>query len=168
MTDILQVYMDGARCGEVRQTTRGDLRFVYDEEYRNTRDATPLSLSMPLAISEHRKRVIAPFLDGLITDNETARQSLARRFGVSPNNGFAILSHIGADVAGALQLLPEGVASTDALPRGVYHELADQQVGEMLRGIVDEYRDGRAATANVGQFSLAGAQPKIAPSYIRW
>lgn len=157
---MLIVYMNGVRCGAIEQDARGDVSFVYDENYRAGTDPTPLSLSMPLALRRHRKRAIVPFLDGLITDKATARQATATRFGVSANKPVALLSHIGADVAGALQVLPDGVDSTDA-GTGTYRLLSDEQVGGLLRGAIEEYRDGRSAGAG-GRFSLAGAQPKIA------
>lgn len=157
---LLTVFMNGIRCGVIEQDARGDVTFVYDENYLSGPDPTPLSLSMPLALRRHRKRAVVPFLDGLITDNATARRAIATRFGVSENNPVALLSHIGADVAGALQILPEGVDSTD-VGVGTYRLLSDAQVGGLLRGAIEEYRDGRSAGAG-GRFSLAGAQPKIA------
>ncbi|WP_366852636.1 HipA N-terminal domain-containing protein [Gordonia sp. (in: high G+C Gram-positive bacteria)] len=41
--------MDGVRCGLLTQSDSGDLRFDYDDNYRNETDPTPLSLSMPTA-----------------------------------------------------------------------------------------------------------------------
>src|SRR5215471_8785560 len=100
---------------------------------------------MPLSLDVHPKRSISPFLDGLITDNDTARKAIADRFGVSPNNSFAILSHIGKDVAGALQILPEGSESTDAAQnRGEYIELTKSEVAEQPAAAKEEYREGRS------------------------
>ncbi|OZC29687.1 HipA domain-containing protein [Gordonia polyisoprenivorans] len=163
MTDTLTVYMDGVLCGHLTQAVSGDLRFTYADAYRSRSGATPISLSMPLAVAEHRKRVVLPYLDGLITDNPAAREAIARRFGVSAGNPFAILAHIGEDVAGALQIIPEGHGSSDAdLGRGRYRELSDAEVVSQLRAVLDEYRDGRSAENVAGRFSLAGAQPKTA------
>lgn len=52
----LIAHMDGMRCGIVVRTDTGDPRFSYDEDHRKVPDATPVSLSMPLLVSEHRKR----------------------------------------------------------------------------------------------------------------
>ncbi|MCL2788575.1 MAG: HipA domain-containing protein [Micrococcales bacterium] len=162
MAELL-VFMDGALCGTLEQDASGDLRFRYDEEYRSVPEATPLSLSMPLVHREHRKRVVLPFLDGLLTDNQEARAAIARRFEVNPRNPFAILEHIGADVAGALQILPPDVEPTDGPARGGdLHPLSDTEASQALGAIVDEYRTGRVTGAESGRFSLAGAQPKLA------
>ena len=75
----LQVFMDGTFCGKILQTASGDIRFVYDEGYRSDPCATPLSVSMPLTVAEYRKRVILPFLEGLITDSEQERQAVPER-----------------------------------------------------------------------------------------
>lgn len=155
--------MDGVACGELRQSDAGDLRFRYDDAYRSAPGATPLSLSMPLVVAEHRKRVVLPFLQGLITDNESAREAMARRFGVRANSAFAMLRHIGSDVAGALQILPPTSASSDAIePRGDMRLLSESDVATQLAEVIDEYRDGRMHAGTFGRFSLAGAQPKTA------
>jgi serine/threonine-protein kinase HipA len=163
MTSRLQVYMDGTFCGHIQQSASGDIRFTYDEGYAARVDATPLSLSMPLSVLEHRKRSILPFLDGLITDNPAAREAIGREFDVSPKSPFAILQHTGADVAGALQIVPSPEEASDAtLPGGGFDVLTESDVEAQLAAVVEEYRDGRAPDAGVGRFSLAGAQPKIA------
>jgi len=83
---VLNVFMDGVFCGRVHQTSSGNLRFVYDEEYCSNPYSTPLSVSMPLAVPEYPKRVILPFLEGLITDSEQGRRALAARYQVNPTS----------------------------------------------------------------------------------
>jgi len=165
MALTLRVFMDGLFCGQVQQSDSGDVRFIYDEQYRSTPGATPVSLSMPLALAEHRKRVALPYLEGLLTDNDFARRAMADRFGVSAKNPIAILAHIGTDVAGALQFTTSDELPSDALrkPGGV-RSITDAEVEAALLDAVEGYRDGRAGTspADVGRFSLAGAQPKVA------
>jgi serine/threonine-protein kinase HipA len=71
----LFVYLDGVRSGVVEESSGGNLSFRYDPDYRALPDPTPLSLSMPLAAAQHRKRAIWPYLQGLLPDNETALAS---------------------------------------------------------------------------------------------
>lgn len=165
MALTLHVFMDGLFCGQVQQSDSGDVRFVYDEQYRTTPGATPVSLSMPLALTEHRRRVVLPYLEGLLTDNDAARRAMADRLGVSAKNPVAILAHIGTDVAGALQFttnneLPSGAHGT----RGGVRSITEAEVEAALLDAVERYRDGRAGASptDVGRFSLAGAQPKVA------
>ncbi|MGP0223660.1 type II toxin-antitoxin system HipA family toxin [Paenarthrobacter sp. NCHU4564] len=155
--------MDGTLCGRVEQSSTGNLTFHYDSEYRAAPHSTPLSLSMPLAAATHKKRTVLPFLQGLLPDSEGALQTIARRFRVSPSNPFAILEHIGADVAGALQFLPSGTTSPDgARLRRSVAPVSESDVADMLDHVVTEYEDGTPYDDAAGRFSLAGAQPKIA------
>lgn len=162
-TRALDVFMDGTLCGRVEQSPSGNLTFRYDPGYQAAQNTTPLSLSMPLAATLHKKRSVLPFLQGLLPDSEGALQTIARRFRVSPSNPFAILEHIGADVAGALQFVAPGTGSSDGtLSRTAVKPVSDADVAEMLDHVVTEYKDGTPYDDSAGRFSLAGAQPKIA------
>lgn len=113
----LKAYLDGVLAGVVRQTPQGNTTFSYDDEYRRAADSTPLSLSMPLTRERHPSRAISPFLQGLLPDNDARLARLAAEFQTS-TNPFALLTHIGRDAAGAVQLLPPGANSDDGR-RGV-------------------------------------------------
>jgi serine/threonine-protein kinase HipA len=159
----LAVYLDGELCGSIEQTQGGNLIFRYDDEYRTKADPTPLSLSMPLAAASHKKRAILPFLQGLLPDSEEALTAIARRYAVSSRSPFALLKHVGMDVAGAVQLVQPNSQSSDATgKRGRSREVDEAEIGEMLRHVLDEYAEGVPFYGTIGHFSLAGAQPKIA------
>lgn len=51
--ETLITLLGGDQVGTVERDQRGRLRFHYREEWRSLGDAYPLSLSMPLAASEH-------------------------------------------------------------------------------------------------------------------
>ena len=159
----LIAFLDGRRAGLFRQDSRGNVTFVYDEDYLRDPSSTPLSLSMGKAVARHPKRAALPWLDGLIPDNVAARRAIADRFGVSSKNPFAILEHTGADAPGAIQLVPTesdsvdvGADRTSAVP------LSEMEVAEQLDLVIEEYRDGRADARLEQRFSLPGAQPKLA------
>ncbi|MDO9396996.1 MAG: type II toxin-antitoxin system HipA family toxin [Herbiconiux sp.] len=163
MSTTLDVFMDGRLCGTVTQTSAGDLGFDYDETYRAVSGATPLSLSMPLSRPHHRNAAIRPFLAGLLPDNDEALAAMGRQFDVSPKNPFALVEHVGLDVAGAIQIVPHGVASSDGeLPRGSSTPVSDTEIARSLDAVIAEYSEGRPSLAADQRFSLAGAQPKIA------
>lgn len=163
MVTELVVYLDGERCGSVEQTQAGNVTFNYDDEYRLRQGSTPLSLSMPLAAATHQKRAILPFLQGLLPDSEEALNAIARRYAVSSRSPLALLEHVGADVAGAVQIVPPETESSDAVgKRGRSREVDDSEIGTMLRQVLGEYAEGVPYLGSVGNFSLAGAQPKIA------
>lgn len=162
---MLNVFMDGTRMGHVTMTEGGPLAFDYDSEYLELPGATPLSLSMPLPSlsgrSHYGNKQVRPFLQGLLPDNPLALESLARKYQVSVNSPFAMLEQVGRDVAGALQLLPPGVPSDDALAdRTAVEPLDDQQLAARLRETLDVYDNG-AVPRETQRMSLAGAQPKL-------
>lgn len=74
----LRVYLDGELCGTVEQSSSGNITFRYEPAYRGGGEPTPLSLSMPLAASIHKKRAILPYLQGLLPDSEDALRAMAR------------------------------------------------------------------------------------------
>ena len=159
----LEVSLDGVLCGILSQDTNGNLQFVYDDEYRRLPDATPLSLSIPLSAARHKKRVVLPYLQGLLPDNHEALNAIARRFSVSANNPFAVIEHVGADVAGAVQVVHPGAPVPDRdRSRTRARALDENDVADMLTRVVQEYEEGAPYYDAIGRFSLAGAQPKIA------
>ncbi|SDU85372.1 type II toxin-antitoxin system HipA family toxin [Jiangella alkaliphila] len=159
----LDVYLDGRLSGRLTQSASGNVTFEYDEAYRASDDATPLSLSMPLTAAVHRKRAVLPYLQGLLPDSEEALGAIARRYSVSANNPFALLEHVGIDAAGAIQLVPPGETASDAvLERKRVRRVDDDEVATMLSRVVSEYAEGAPYYDAGGRFSLAGAQPKIA------
>lgn len=157
----LVVYLDGERIGAVAQTLQGNTTFSYDDDYRLRPEATPLSLSMPLTATRHPSRAIVPFLQGLLPDNRLRLQQLASEFGTS-TNPFALLTHVGRDAAGAIQLLPPDEASEDAAAqRGEVDRLSNSDFSAIIGDIVDN-ADTWGRRADDGRWSLAGAQPKVA------
>ncbi|MEQ9171170.1 MAG: type II toxin-antitoxin system HipA family toxin [Rhodospirillales bacterium] len=162
MDSELVALMNGRRIGEVRRNQRGRLSFVYDEPWRQGKNAYPLSLSMPLAAAEHGHNVIEAFLWGLLPDNDRVLDRWARWFQVSARNAFALLSHVGEDCAGAVQFVPPARVDvcTNAAPEPVTW-LSDREVADRLRALREDHAAWRAPR-DTGQFSLAGAQPKTA------
>jgi serine/threonine-protein kinase HipA len=118
---------------------------------------------MPTAPGEYTGRRVLNFLWGLLPDNARILDAWGRRFQVSPRNAIALLAHVGEDCAGAVQFvsedrLPEVLASSAAPP-----DIEWLEAGELETRIGDVASDGSSArTATEGQFSLAGAQAKIA------
>lgn len=109
-----RVFLDGIPVGTLRQTRQGALGFTYDADHLHHRDPTPLSLSLPLRSGDHPNRPVRAFLEGLLPDSPAVRQRWGTTFGASPHNPFALLTHVGRDAAGAVQVLTTGEASTDA------------------------------------------------------
>lgn len=164
MTDeTLSVLVAGRELGQVeRERKRNHLRFRYSESWRTSRAAFALSLSMPLATADHGHAPIEAFLWGLLPNNETILQRWARKFGVSARNPFALIAHVGEDCQGAIQfVLPDRIASLRAEPAVRIQWLDEREIAERLRTLHSDQAAWRTPS-DIGQFSLAGAQPKTA------
>lgn len=157
----LVVLLNGARAGRL-DYERGRLSFAYDRAWRERPDALPLSLSLPLNIAEHTGPAVAGFIWGLLPDNEHIIRDWARRFHVSARQPFGLIGAVGEDCAGAVQFVqPDRI---EAVLNGEGDEiewLSEADVSERLAAL-RLHRGAWRRDGDAGQFSLAGAQPKIA------
>jgi serine/threonine-protein kinase HipA len=148
--------------GRVRQDPRGRLTFTYDAGWRAALDAHPLSLSMPLAAAEHGHAPVEAFLWGLLPDNAHILDRWGRRFRVSARNAFALLANVGEECAGAVQFVrPERVQVVLGGKTRPVQWLDTVGVADRLRALRADQSAWRRP-GDLGQFSLAGAQPKTA------
>jgi serine/threonine-protein kinase HipA len=117
---------------------------------------------MPLVAEEHPHSAIEPFLWGLLPDNDVVLRHWASTFHVSPSSVFGLIAHVGEDCAGAVQFMtPERLEEmrTETAPQIEW--LTEAQVAMRLRALRADAAAVRAPH-DLGQFSLAGAQPKTA------
>jgi serine/threonine-protein kinase HipA len=162
MTDELVALLAGNEIGRVRNDARGRLTFVYDNNWRGTRGAYPLSLSMPLAAEEHGPAVVQAFLWGLLPDNERVLDRWAKKFQVSARNVFALISHVGEDCAGAVQFVrPDRLEVLKSGKDDKVEWLDEPAIAKRLQTLREDHAAWRLPH-DAGQFSLAGAQPKTA------
>lgn len=162
MMSELVVLLDGREVGRVRNDARGRLTFVYDEDWRQTEGAYPLSLSMPIAAEEHGPSTVQAFLWGLLPDNEHVLERWARKFQVSARNVFALISHVGEDCAGAVQFVtPDRLEALRSGADDKVEWLDEAAIAKRLQTLREDHAAWRLPR-DTGQFSLAGAQPKTA------
>jgi serine/threonine-protein kinase HipA len=156
--------INGRVVGHVGQAA-GKYVLRYEHAWRYADGAFPLSLSLPLTRAEHGDEAVRPYLANLLPDNDAVLRAWARRYQISANNPLALLAHVGEECPGALQLLSpdraeELLASNARVPDPV-EWLSEDEIGARLRRVLKEPGTGRQP-GDPGQFSLAGAQPKIA------
>ncbi|MFN8622958.1 MAG: HipA domain-containing protein [Chloroflexota bacterium] len=176
MGDELVVLMGGRVAGILTRERNNLLRFDYDAAYRSDPDATPISIGMPLAVGSHRDvpryRGVTNVLHGLLPDDDAVIRRWCDHYQVRATSPFFLLgTPVGRDCAGAVSFCPP-----DELPEllgrgGGITWLSESEIATLLA-------DLRRDRANVlgrdfsGQFSLAGAQAKIAlvhdPKTDRW
>lgn len=156
----LVVLMDGIPLGEVYEDRSRGVRLRYDPAYSSTPGAVPLSLSMPLSARRHNTSVLSPWMDNLLPDRPEVLTRWRREFRVPNQSAFALLRHVGEDVAGAAQFVRSDRVDEASVP-GPVEPMTDADVAERLRRL----RQDPAAwepTTGTGQFSLAGSQSKFA------
>lgn len=110
MTDELTAYMDGVRIGRFARAPRGMIELTFDDAWRSTSRRMELSLSLPKSRRVHTGTAPENYLWNLLPDNAAVLQRWATKFGVSSRDPMALLTHVGLDTAGAVQLSTEDSA----------------------------------------------------------
>ena len=152
----LMVIIAGRIAGTVTQRESGQLTFEYAPDYHGA----PLSMSMPVGNRSYTDKQVRPFLFGLLPDDAQVRRSTALEFGVSGNNPFALLSHVGLDCPGAVQLCPLDEVD-DALSReSAVTPVSDEEIAARLR--VGRTNADAAWATPLEHWSLGGQQSKFA------
>ena len=152
----LIVYLNAERVGSLEQDDSGLLQFSYDQTWLEKPSAIPLSRSLPLQNEVFPAKKARPFFAGILPE-EGPREKIAEILGISDTNDFAMLERIGGECAGAVSLLPEGVAPTD--PKNARHrELTEPELQQLIAELPS--RPLMVGTDGL-RLSLAGAQDKL-------
>jgi serine/threonine-protein kinase HipA len=145
MPERLVVTLHGVEAGHLERAGRRSARFM------------PMPDGPALTVAAGGPKPWAPELtrawfEGLLPEGEI-RTRVAGRFGVQPEDWFALLAEIGWECAGAVAVHPEDVAVPDA----GYRPLTDAEVGERLDALPGRPYDATDAL----RMSLGGAQDKL-------
>lgn len=150
----LVVLLSGEKLGTLTEDRHGKHWFAYDLKGTERN----LSLSMPRRRQPWGPEQVEPFIDGLLPDNQAARQEIARHYDAVAGNTFSLLTAVGSDCAGAVQFVsPEEAEDFD---ESALTPLSEAEIGERLRTLVSSRRPSWQAHGE--HWSLAGAQEKIA------
>lgn len=107
----LNVFLNSRLVGQLSRQTSGAIAFRYDPDWLAWEHAVPVSLSLPLRETPYRGDPVIAVFDNLLPDSEPIRRRVAERVGAAGTDSFSLLSALGRDCVGALQFLPETVAS---------------------------------------------------------
>lgn len=164
--ELCALAADGMMGRVLWDRSRDRLAFRYDDDWRNNDASFPLSLSMPLTAAEHGHKAVEPFLWGLLPDNDGVLKRWGERFQVSPRHPFQLLSHVGEECAGAVQLVPPERAARrlKSSDTGLVKWMKDDEIAERVALLLKDHSVSRIG-GDEGQFSLAGAQPKTGFHY---
>ena len=157
----LTVWMNGERVGDWTTLRTGTPVFRYDASWAQSPSARALSLSIPItADREVRGEAVDNYFDNLLPDSAEIRRRIRTRFQTRSTDPFDLLSAIGRDCVGAVQLLPP-----DQTPEG-WNRVAAEPL--TATGVEATLRDVTLAAPLGAQqqnefgISLAGAQEKTA------
>jgi len=155
----LFVYMNGYEVGEYIQRRSGIQEFVYSPDWLARNEAAiPLSLSLPLTDKVHKGDVVYNYFDNLLPDNKDVRNRIQAKFAAKTSQPFDLLSDVGRDCVGAIQLLngrnDVNVKRIEGTPLSEY---------EIARELLN-YKNRPLGMSHDQDFriSLAGAQEKTA------
>ena len=156
----LKVLLDNRVMGILKRDSRSRITFQYSTEWLAADQPLPLSLSMPVLPTVYSPPVVENWLWGLLPDNADTLRRWGQQFHVSHRNVLALLTHVGEDVAGALQIVPEDW-DAEVKRKQKTKWLTDNEFASRLLTL----RTDAALTRrdeDPGRFSLAGAQAKTA------
>ena len=158
----LVTWMNGQRVGTWSTGKSEASTFNYDPAWTNSEFFRALSLSIPVTADlEVRGANVTYYFDNLLPDNPDIRKRIGTRFNVRTDT-FDLLTAIGRDCVGAVQLLPP-----DTTPEGWDQIRAtilnEAQVAAHLRGVVAQPGTfARSEDPDKFRISIAGAQEKSA------
>ncbi|TGL44065.1 type II toxin-antitoxin system HipA family toxin [Leptospira wolffii] len=155
----LFVFMNGMRVGTLVKTAQGSLEFSYDRSWQeNTELSRPISLSLPLTSGTYKGDKVINVFDNLLPEGVSVRQRLQAVFRTPSSEVFDLLTQIGSDCVGALQLL-----TSPELPENrtlTFTPLSLREIAERISQ-VRLYPLGIRPQESF-RISIAGVQSKIA------
>ena len=158
-TQTLRIWMNGISVGTWTVGPTGMHEFSYDHAWLMLPEARPLSLSMPMRAEAYKDDRVRSFFDNLLPDNDLIRQRIHAKFGTSSSSPFDLLTEIGRDCVGAIQLLPDGENP------GNIRTITGRQINE---GEIEQILSNTISLGRQNQddedfrISIAGAQEKTA------
>jgi serine/threonine-protein kinase HipA len=157
----LNLWMNGQLAGSWHVRKHKPQQFQYADSWLNSPHGRMLSLSMPFqpGNSPFEGDVVENFFDNLLPDSSEIRRRIQQNFGTRGLSPFELLTEIGRDCVGAIQLLPE-----DKEPIG-WNRIEARSLTELE---VEKHLHAAVVTALPGEeqegfrISIAGAQEKTA------
>ncbi|WP_318468453.1 type II toxin-antitoxin system HipA family toxin [Photobacterium leiognathi] len=157
--DVLTVAMNGILVGSLTKASSGAISFQYDPSWLSRPGARAISLSMPLRHDAYHGDIPYNFFDNLLPDNEEIRSRIQTRFQAATKRPFDLLSKIGSDCVGAIQLYPPQHSLQDV--RQIQTEpLTEARMAQVLRGYQSDAPLGMLDDMDDFRISIAGAQEK--------
>ncbi len=162
MSTELNLWMNGELVAVWSRTRTGGHRLTYEESWLRSPRRRSLSLSLPIGPSRQIDgAAVSNYFENLLPDNDNIRRRLRMRFHTRTTEAFELLTAIGRDCVGAVQLLPpkmepEGFDRVDVVP------VDDAEIERLLGAVTAEPVLNIDEDFEVFRISIAGAQEKTA------
>jgi serine/threonine-protein kinase HipA len=162
----LAVWMNGERVGLWSAPPGRPQTFCYDENWLGGESRRILSLSLPFTLGNEplRGAAVANYFENLLPDNDQIRRRIQTRFSAGSGSAFDLLSAIGRDCVGAVQLLPVGQTHPE-VKKIQSRRLDEAGVARAIRSTLSTGGGLVPADEDGFRFSIAGAQEKTALLY---
>jgi serine/threonine-protein kinase HipA len=156
----LNAWLHGVRIARLSEPSRFRLRMDFTTDALDTfgEGSRVLSLSLPIsrepAVDGKRRadNIVSAFIEGLLPEGNV-RRHLATEANVPVTDTMGLLRTVGAECAGAIQILPDGVEPS----AGHVRRLGDDEVTRLVADLPTYHLpDGTTPQA-----SLAGIQDKV-------
>ena len=157
---VLDVYVGSSKVGRYSRALSGATSFRYDPDWLSSERAFPVSLSMPLSDRVWSGEAVTNYFDGLLPDDRTVREKIARREQAESAGVFDLLAVIGRDCVGALRFVPEGLDPGDPT-KMEYRPVSDDEIATRIASLATNPL-GMYADEDDFRISIAGIQEKTA------
>lgn len=154
----LFAYINGLYVGKLTKNSSGQLAFQYSDTWLKYELSRPISLSMPLTEITYKGGVVENFLENLLPDNQLIRNRIQSLFHSKSTKCFDLLSDIGGDCVGALQLLASPITKSVKCIQAT--SISDTEITNLLKNYLQAPLG--MDSENDFRISIAGAQEKTA------
>ena len=167
-SQTLHLWANGDYVGRWTVNPNRNSELQYEDAWRSSARGRPISLSLPFNMRNEplKGASVSHYFEGLLPDSDSIRKRVAARFKTGSVEAFDLLTAVGRDCVGALQLLPDGAepqgfASIDGI--AVDEDAIERHLLEVVNP--DRWGGGNDCDDDF-RISLAGAQEKDA--FVRW
>ena len=167
-SQTLHLWANGDYVGRWTVNPNRNSELQYEDAWRSSARGRPISLSLPFNMRNEplKGASVSHYFEGLLPDSDSIRKRVAARFKTGSVEAFDLLTAVGRDCVGALQLLPDGAepqgfASIDGI--AVDEDAIERHLLEVINP--DRWGGGNDCDDDF-RISLAGAQEKDA--FVRW
>lgn len=151
--------MNGDLVGHLSKLKNSALEFQYSDSWIEDYPSFPISRNLPVTEKVYKGEEVSNYFENLLPDSKQVREKLAANLKAGSASEFDLLSIVGKDCIGALQLVPDDWEPPQ-LEEAKGIELSEQEILETLNSLYNQPLGmGREEDFRI---SLAGNQEKTA------